>query len=74
MKAIGRLSGVPSLPIHWTHPSGPHFGNQLALMLFDGRQARVRLTRTVRPDRGGRDNAPGLEVVVEHDLTGPTPP
>jgi hypothetical protein len=74
MKAIGRLSGVPSLPIHWTHPSGPHFGNQLALMLFDGRQARVRLTRTVRPDRGGRNNAPGLEVVVEHDLTGPTPP
>ena len=92
MKAISRLSGVPSLPIHWRHPSGPHFGNQLALLTFDGRQARVRLTRTVRPPdaaarasrAAGHDGpgeqdpfdpeAPRLEVVVEHDLTGPEPP
>jgi len=91
MKAISRLSGVPPLPIYWTHPSGPHFGNQLALLTFEGREARVRLERTVRPDAGARDtgksgatgpadadpfdpDAPRLEVVVEHDLTGPTPP
>jgi hypothetical protein len=78
------------LPIHWTHPSGPHFGNQLALLTFDARQARVRLERAVGPPDAPREGqgaserfsdedpfdpaAPRLEVVVEHDLTGPRPP
>jgi len=49
MKVVSRLSGVPSLPIHWYHPTGPHFGNELALLVFDGRTARVTLERSVAP-------------------------
>ena len=62
VRAISRCTGVPPLPIHWHHPSGPHFGNQLALLTFDGRQARVRLERAACPrtpaanDRGKRDS------------------
>ncbi len=92
MKAVSRRSGVPSLPIHWTHPSGPHFGNQLALLTFNGRQAKVRLERSVPPPDGAKGDgganeaeptarpgpfepdAPGLELVVEHNLTGSQPP
>lgn len=71
---LGRLSGVPPLPIRWHHPTGPHFGNALALLVFDGRSARFVLERAVRPprlaegeDKGG--SKPGLEIIVDLALT-----
>ncbi|HET9613572.1 MAG TPA: alkaline phosphatase D family protein, partial [Candidatus Limnocylindrales bacterium] len=46
MKGVSRLSGVPALPIHWRHPTGPHFGNALASLTFEGRTARLALERS----------------------------
>ena len=46
-RALDRLTRVPPLPIHWHHPSGPHFGNMLGSVTFEGRSARARLERAV---------------------------
>jgi len=71
---LSRLSGVPPLPIHWRHPTGPHFGNALALLVFDGRSARLVIERALPPprlapseDRAG--SMPGLEIIVDLSLT-----
>lgn len=78
-RALARLAGVPPLRIRWHHPAGPLFGNMLALVLFDGRSARVTLERSVRPDRRGPPGAtgaaaPGLAIVAELSLTEGVPP
>src|SRR6185369_147787 len=39
VKFVGRWARVPPLPITWHHPTGPHFGNMLALLVLDGREA-----------------------------------
>jgi hypothetical protein len=72
MKGISRLSGVPSLPIHWYHPTGPHFGNELAMMTFEGRAARVVLERSVliAPGPTEEQEETGLKVVADQPLTG----
>jgi PhoD-like phosphatase len=72
--ALGRFAGVPPLPIYWHHPTGPHFGNELALLVFDGRSARVVLERSLRPatlapGEAGDGSEPGLAIVVDHPLT-----
>ncbi len=72
--ALGRFAGVPPLPIYWHHPTGPHFGNELALLVFDGRSARIVLERSVRPGSPGRGEAddgsqPGLAIVADLRLT-----
>ena len=74
---LAKLAGVPPLPIRWHHPTGPHFGNELALIVFDGRSARVVLERSVRPpilapheDR--RAAKPGLAIVIDQPLTDET--
>ena len=54
MHALGRFAGVDPLPIEWHHPTGPHFGNELALLVFDGRSARVVLERSLPPPRAPR--------------------
>ena len=59
MKGISRWSGVPSRPIHWTHPSGPPFGNEIGTLAFDGRSARIRLERSVPSGPDGPDGGPG---------------
>jgi hypothetical protein len=78
-RALGRFAGVPPLPIQWHHPTGPHFGNELALVVFDGRSARVVLERSVRAAslfRGEHEasKAPGLAILVDYPLTGPVDP
>ena len=70
---MGRGVGVPPLPIRWHHPTGPHFGNELALVVFEGRSARLVLERSVRPPKlaPGEDAAaakPGLAIVIELPL------
>jgi hypothetical protein len=73
-RALGRFAGVPPLPIAWHHPTGPHFGNELALVVFEGRSARVVLERSVRPAdliRGEQEAsmAPGLAILIDYSLT-----
>ncbi|HEY8869704.1 MAG TPA: hypothetical protein VIM30_09955, partial [Candidatus Limnocylindrales bacterium] len=61
----------PPLPIHWHHPSGPHFGNTLALLTFDGRSARVRLERSVRTAAAdGHEASENLAITDDLSLTG----
>jgi phosphodiesterase/alkaline phosphatase D-like protein len=78
MKGISRLSGVPSLPIHWTHPTGPHFGNALAMLTFEGRGARLLLERSARApeaDPQVEGEPTRLRTIAELDLTAlPRPP
>jgi hypothetical protein len=47
---LDRFTRVPPLPIAWHHPSGPHFGNMLASLTFDGRHAGVQLERAEPKD------------------------
>jgi hypothetical protein len=71
MKAVTRLVGVPGLPIHWHHPSGPDFGNALATVIFDGRDAGLLIERSKTRDGGDKDSDADaeLETIVELDLT-----
>ena len=76
---LARRAGVPPLPIQWRHPTGPHFGNELALLAFDGRSARVVLERSLQPAKliPGEDvkaTNVGLAIVYEAVLTGPANP
>ncbi len=69
-RALGRLTRVPALPIYWHHPSGPHFGNMLGLLILDGRSARIRLHRSIglAPPHGAPSDA-DIEIVTEMSLT-----
>jgi phosphodiesterase/alkaline phosphatase D-like protein len=67
VRFLARRTGVPPLPIHWHHPSGPHFGNTLALLILDGRSARVRLERAVRT-KASDGLRPGTDMQITDDL------
>jgi CO/xanthine dehydrogenase Mo-binding subunit len=74
-RRLAARAGVPPLPIRWHHPTGPHFGNSLATLVFKGRDAGVMLERSVEeplPVPGEKRKAPqpGLAIVVELALTG----
>jgi hypothetical protein len=78
MHALGRFAGVDPMLIEWHHPTGPHFGNELALLVFEGRSARVILERSLPPPAGtlGEDVSvaqPGLAIVADLSLTDATP-
>ena len=78
LHALGRYAGVAPLELEWHHPTGPHFGNELALLVFDGRAARVVLERALPPAPGTpsedlRTAQPGLAIVADLALTD-TPP
>ncbi len=42
-RRLANLAGVPRDLMGWRKTSGPHFGNSVALLDFDGRNARYRL-------------------------------
>ena len=72
---LGRMAGVPPLPIGWRHPVGPLFGNELGLLAFDGRSASVTLERALPAPAlvpGERRGLPdeGLAIATELSLTG----
>jgi hypothetical protein len=82
IRVLDRLTLVPPVPIGWHHPSGPHFGNMLAALTFEGRTASVRLERGVEaPEQAGGaadrsrglvrmlPTAENLEIVVDMPLT-----
>ena len=69
-KALGNLTRVPPLPIRWHHPSGPHFGNMLGLLILDGRSARIRLHRAIgsAAPHGAPSDA-DIEIVEDMSMT-----
>jgi hypothetical protein len=78
LHALGRYAGVAPLSLEWHHPTGPHFGNELGLLVFEGRTARVVLERSLPPAPGtpGEDlriAQPGLAIVADLSLTDPVP-
>ncbi|WP_330270011.1 alkaline phosphatase family protein [Lentzea sp. NBC_00516] len=42
-RRLATLAGVPEDLVHWRKTSGPHFGNSVAVLDFDGPRARYRL-------------------------------
>jgi phosphodiesterase/alkaline phosphatase D-like protein len=67
---LDRWTRVPPLPIAWHHPSGPHFGNTLALLVLDGRSANVVLERAVQGKASAnRESRADLEVIEDLSLT-----
>ena len=75
ISTLDRFTGVPPLPIRWHHPTGPHFGNALALLVFEGRTAQLVLERSVKGTHAGPDAEgepqPGLAIIAEQSLTDP---
>jgi hypothetical protein len=70
VRLLARWTGVPRLPIRWHHPSGPHFGNALALLTFDGRSVHVRLERATWSDASdGRATGATIKVIEDLALT-----
>jgi hypothetical protein len=69
IKFLDRWTRVPPLPIHWHHPSGPHFGNILGALTFDGESARVRLESAVRtPATGEHPERADMSLTADLDL------
>jgi PhoD-like phosphatase len=70
LRRLGRWARVPPLQLQWHHPTGPHFGNMLALMSYDGRSARVVLEKAVaKPNVAEMDIEQQLELTTELSLT-----
>ena len=69
-----RWAHVPPPPIRWHHPTGPHFGNMLALLILDGREARLVLEQAIKADTPGAPTKATSEaklvVTKELSLTG----
>ncbi|MGZ3147559.1 alkaline phosphatase D family protein [Lentzea chajnantorensis] len=42
-RRLATFAGVPEDVVRWRKTTGPHFGNSVALLDFDGRRARYRL-------------------------------
>jgi hypothetical protein len=67
---MGRWTHVPALPIRWHHPTGPHFGNMLALLTLDGRSASIRLERSIRVDEDAvHEHRVGEDLAVTAELS-----
>jgi hypothetical protein len=70
IRFLDRWTHVPALPIRWHHPSGPHFGNMLALLTLDGRSASVRLERSIRVDEDAvHEHRVGEDLAVTAELS-----
>jgi len=64
MRALGRTAGAPDPGIRWRLADGPYFDNQVATLRLDGREASMKLDKTVEGDEGRRE----LECVFERRL------
>jgi hypothetical protein len=64
-RGLVRLSGAPDPGIRWRLVEGPYFDNQVATLSLDGRDATVRLDKTVR----GAEDQRSLEKVFERRVT-----
>jgi hypothetical protein len=64
-RVLARTAGVEDPGIRWRFCEGPLFNNQVATLKIDGREACMRLDKTVPPDEGDLH----LERVFDHALT-----
>jgi hypothetical protein len=64
-RAPARLAGAPDPGIGWRTVEGPYFDNQVATIRLDGRQASIRLDKTV----AGEQDETALEKTFERRLT-----
>ncbi len=64
-RALARLSGAPDPGIRWRLLEGPYFDNQVGTVRLDGREAIVRLDKTV----AGEEDEKSLEKSFERRLT-----
>jgi hypothetical protein len=67
---LARWTRVPALPISWHHPTGPHFGNMLALLTLEGRSASVRLEHSILVDEDAtHEHRVGEDLAVTAELS-----
>ncbi|MEA2137622.1 MAG: hypothetical protein QOG56_772, partial [Solirubrobacteraceae bacterium] len=59
-RAMARAAGVPAPPMRWTFAQRPTFDNQVAHLDLRGREARLRIEKTVPRDW----QAPRLHCVL----------
>jgi hypothetical protein len=64
-RTLRRLSGAPGPGIRWRLLEGPYFDNQVGTVRLDGREAIVRLDKTV----AGDEDEKALEKSFERRLT-----
>ncbi len=64
-RRLARLAGAPDPGIRWRLLDGPCFDNQVATLRLDGREASMRLDKTIP----GRDGEHALEPSFERRLT-----
>ena len=69
VRLLSRWTKVPPLPLRWHHPTGPHFGNTLALLTFDGREANVLIERAIDRAGAGQPADPDIVKVAELSMT-----
>ncbi len=65
-RALARAAGARDPDIGWRFREGPFYDNQVATLRLDGREASVRLEKTVGDPESDRRE---LEVVFERELT-----
>lgn len=61
-RSLAKLSGAPDPGIRWRCLEGPYFDNQVATVRLDGREAIVRLDKTI----AGEEDEKRLEKTFEH--------
>jgi hypothetical protein len=63
-RRLAGLAGAPDPGIRWRLVEGPHFDNQVATLRLDGREAIVRLDKTL----AGEEDQSSLETSFEHRI------
>jgi hypothetical protein len=63
-RGLAKLSGAPDPGIRWRCLEGPYFDNQVATIRLDGREALVRLDKTV----AGEEDEKRLEKTFERRI------
>jgi hypothetical protein len=61
VRPLARAAGVPDPRIRWRLAQSPTFDNQFATLEFDGRNAALRIERTVRDEADNRSIETSLE-------------
>ena len=69
-RRLARFARVPDVEIDWETAAGPFFGNHLAELKLDGREAFFSLSRSAKTDDGGVRAEPVQKAEI--DLSGPT--
>ena len=70
MRALSETAGVDTPSVRWRYVHDePWFDNQVAMLEFDGRKARMVLEKTVGPDRDRSEPELKLERVFERELS-----